>query len=331
MSRMLQGFIEGLKIGEGQSHDSLTIFPIFSEPHAGPDYLLLTDALKENLIEVTEISQAGSVPNLKVANHSDRMVLIVDGEELVGAKQNRVVNTTILVGAESELTIPVTCVEQGRWTYRSPLFSAGSSIGPVFLRAEKAKQVHDSLKFRRGYASDQTSIWRSISDRFIRSSSSSPTWAMSDLYTSTRRRLGEFVRNFRCHDGQCGVVVAIGPRIAGMDVFGNALTYRQFHKRLIESYAMDAIDPEDPSNGKPPARKKAERFQRNIAGSRFEERPGVGLGTDTRIAGERISGFALSLGDCLLHLAAFRLPEADSELPGPKLASILQRMRGRIF
>jgi ARG and Rhodanese-Phosphatase-superfamily-associated Protein domain len=34
-------------------------------------------------------------------------VLILDGEELVGAKQNRIVNVTILVVTQSEIVIPV--------------------------------------------------------------------------------------------------------------------------------------------------------------------------------------------------------------------------------
>jgi hypothetical protein len=41
-----------------------------------------------------------------------------DGEQLVGAKQNRILNMTVLVAAETEVTIPVSCVERGRWGYR---------------------------------------------------------------------------------------------------------------------------------------------------------------------------------------------------------------------
>jgi hypothetical protein len=60
-----------------------------------------------------------------VVNRGPEPVLIIDGEELVGAKQNRVVNLTILVAAQSALTIPVSCVEAGRWTARSRAFPFG--------------------------------------------------------------------------------------------------------------------------------------------------------------------------------------------------------------
>jgi hypothetical protein len=63
-----------------------------------------------------EVSRGGSVPELKVVNKSDRMLLILDGEGLVGAKQNRIVNTTILIAGNTTTVIPVSCVEQGRWS-----------------------------------------------------------------------------------------------------------------------------------------------------------------------------------------------------------------------
>ena len=47
------------------------------------------------------------------------------GEQLAGGKQNRVLNASILVPAKSELPIPVTCVERGRWALRDP-----RTIGP---------------------------------------------------------------------------------------------------------------------------------------------------------------------------------------------------------
>jgi hypothetical protein len=65
------------------------------------------------------VSEGGDVPTLRLTSAADRPVLLLDGEELIGAKQNRVLNTTVLVAAHSRLTIPVSCVEQGRWAYKS--------------------------------------------------------------------------------------------------------------------------------------------------------------------------------------------------------------------
>ena len=62
------------------------------------------------------------MPELMVENKGDMRVLFIEGEELVGAKQNRILNTSILVPAKSKTKIPVSCVERGRWRYHSPMF-----------------------------------------------------------------------------------------------------------------------------------------------------------------------------------------------------------------
>ena len=94
------------------------MFPLVSRDAAQrrvPDYRTLDEGLKVGGVEITEVSEQGSVPELRVVNRGLHPILIVDGEELIGAKQNRVVNLTILVAPQSKLTIPVSCVEAGRW------------------------------------------------------------------------------------------------------------------------------------------------------------------------------------------------------------------------
>jgi hypothetical protein len=112
----------------------------------GLEYMLLDEALGAGLVEVTEVDNQGAVPNLKVHNKSPKMVLILDGEELVGAKQNRIVNTTILVAGNATVVIPVSCVEQGRWAYKTSQFYSEERMMPSRMRAMKAQQVQESVK-----------------------------------------------------------------------------------------------------------------------------------------------------------------------------------------
>ena len=122
MDTVIKNYLEQLKVGRKQSYKNLALYPILSKYSSGLEYLLLDEALSENLMEIVELDSDGSVPELKVVNKSPKMILILDGEELVGAKQNRIVNTTILVQRNSTLVIPVSCVEHGRWSYDSPTF-----------------------------------------------------------------------------------------------------------------------------------------------------------------------------------------------------------------
>ena len=123
MTQLINNYMDQIQIGAEQSYKNLAIYPVLSDYVIPFDYLTLDEAISENLIEVVEIDEGGSVPELRVINKSDKMVLILDGEELVGAKQNRIVNTTILIPAMETVVIPVSCVEEGRWSYDTERFS----------------------------------------------------------------------------------------------------------------------------------------------------------------------------------------------------------------
>ena len=144
--KILNSFIENLYTGESIAVNGLRLTPLFIKQESLFPYLELEEALKQNLVEITEVSEQGSVPNLQVTNKSLSDVLILDGEELIGAKQNRVVNTTIVVPAASSVTTPVSCVEQGRWRYNSKSFSTSDSFLYPSLRMQKHVDVTASLR-----------------------------------------------------------------------------------------------------------------------------------------------------------------------------------------
>jgi hypothetical protein len=147
MEQVVKEYLEQAKISRKQSYRNLAVFPLLSSYATAVDYITLDEALTEALIEAVEVDESGSVPELKVINKSPRMILILDGEELVGAKQNRIVNTTILIQADSTTVIPVSCVEQGRWSYESPTFYSQKRMMSPGLRAIKARQVHVSVRY----------------------------------------------------------------------------------------------------------------------------------------------------------------------------------------
>jgi hypothetical protein len=103
--------------GKPQVHGAHTVIPILVPMQTEPEWLTLAEA--GDRVRIREISEGGSVPNRKVANLGDLPLLLLDGEQLVGVKQNRILNMTVLVAAHTEVTIPVSSVEQGRWGYRA--------------------------------------------------------------------------------------------------------------------------------------------------------------------------------------------------------------------
>ena len=142
-------FVRDLQPGQPLMHANLTLVPLAGGEGHGPDYLLAAEAVGAGLLTVTETSEAGSVPELLATSTADRPVLLLDGEELVGAKQNRILNTTVLLPPKSKIRIPVSCVEQGRWRHVSPDFKTGP-VSPSRMRARKSRDVHSSLRARDG-------------------------------------------------------------------------------------------------------------------------------------------------------------------------------------
>src|SRR5579883_3532224 len=114
-----------IRVADPISHESISIFPLEAEAQSKVDYVLSDEALGAGTVSVEEVGEAGSVPELVVNNQADNLVLFLEGEELRGAKQNRVLNTSVLVAAKSKIKIPVSCVEQGRWHYRCRQFASG--------------------------------------------------------------------------------------------------------------------------------------------------------------------------------------------------------------
>ena len=83
--------------GEPVAHGALTMIPLLAPALADPGWLTLAEAGPK--VQISEVGEAGSVPELTLTSTADAPLLLLDGEELVGAKQNRVLNTSVLVAA----------------------------------------------------------------------------------------------------------------------------------------------------------------------------------------------------------------------------------------
>jgi hypothetical protein len=332
MQETINEFIGGLKLGRKQSYRNLTVFALLSDYHADFDYLTLDEALSGNLIDIVEKDEAGTVPELKVINKSDRMVLILDGEELVGARQNRIVNTTILVAGNTTTVIPVSCVEQGRWSYRSDKFSSEKRLMAGTLRAHKAAQVKFSLKNSGRFRSDQSAIWNQVERMAMQRDALSPSMAMSEIYRKEAPSLEKYVKHFELTDSQLGAVFMINGHVAGMDCFGKSETFTKLFEKLVESYALDAIDASAIIREKTKKNTKSDaaNFVEASAGCRVETHKSVGQGTDCRLDSHRSTGFALAHESRVLHMSLFaKDAENNRDIPGSRMIRFSQRRRRR--
>jgi hypothetical protein len=300
--------LEGLSLGKPQRFRNLTVFPLVGPGQPAVDYLTLDEALTRRVARVTEVSEAGTVPELRFDNEAPQPVLLVDGEELVGAKQNRVLNLTILVGAGKSVRIPVSCVEQGRWSYRSREFAGTNRSLFARARAKKMSRVSESLARAGSRRGDQAEVWSDIEDKFSAMAADSPSMAISDLYEAARAPIDDYVRAFEPAPDQRGAVFAVDERIVGLELFDAPATFAKLFEKLVRSYAVDAL--ERPGEAAVPPEDAARRFIDRIRAAATDRYPAIAEGEDLRLSAPGLAGGALSVGDRVVHLAAFEVAQA---------------------
>jgi hypothetical protein len=319
-----------VRLGEPRAYRNLSLFPLLGAGPPEPDYLLLEEALARGCVRVTEVSEAGSVPELKLVNDCERPVLLLDGEELVGAKQNRILNLSVLVAAHTTTVIPVSCVEAGRWRHSSPVFSSAGRTHYASGRAQKARSVSESLRREGVRRSDQGAVWADIAGKSARMRAHSETSAAAALYETHRGRLDDYLGAFAPVDGETGALFAVNGRVVGLELFDTPATLAKVLRKLVQSYALDALDEgEHPGEA---ARFDAERLLEQTKEAQPERFPGVGLGEDLRLSGPGLTGGALAHAGRVVHLCAFRVPAAAAgdDSGGTRMARASRRARGRM-
>jgi len=287
-----------IQAGEPAEHRGIVVTPLFPKRDPVTEYVTLDDALPQGL-RAREVDESGSVPELVVENPLEARVLLYDGEELVGAKQNRILNVSVLVEAKTTLTIPVSCVEEGRWSRVSPSFAAGSHISHGQLRRRKA-EAQAAQPLARGVA--QSVVWDALYEKALHMSVDSPTGASSDLYRAHERELRVLEDAFPAQLGQCGAVLGIGNDLC-LDLVSRPDAFARLWPKLRAGYLLDALERLD---GKPSSASAVEAFVGAIDGSLVTRQPSAGLGEDVRLRGQRVIGSGLELEGEVIQLSAFR-------------------------
>jgi len=319
--------VQALTVGEGKRYGGMVVFPVFPKegsPRAGEalDYRTLDEAVREGWVEVTE-QPAATVPELVLRNVGGRMVLVIDGEEIVGGKQNRIVNAAFLVAPGSKVTLPVTCVEHGRWHDISPRFAPGE-VTFFSLKREKHEQVRANLRRTGRPVADQMAVWDHLAERHKVARTESPTGAMRDLYSRSEEGLGGYERAFPYVSGAVGMIVALGGRMAGADFFDQPQTASVLWRKLVRSYALDALQG---GSGAEVDHWRALRLLARTRGARTDVFPSLALGEDVRLQGDGVVGSALVYEGTPVYVNLFRIHRNGTADSGGRMVKSSARHR----
>jgi hypothetical protein len=302
MGQQLAERLQAVQVGEPREAGGLQVFGLrWEEP--GLDYVTLDEGVAAGALEVTEVSDGGSVPALKVTNKGERPVLLMAGEHLRGGKQNRVLNASILVPAGAELPIPVSCVERGRWAYRSAQFGGSGSSSHSTLRRMMHTQATAGYRSAGTPSSDQGSVWREVDRKLAETGSMSETHYLHKAYEDSEVVLGDVAAQLPPPEGACGAVFAYGGRIVGFDLFDRPDTLARLWPKLVRAYAIDARSA--PSGAAPVTSAGVREWLRAALGAKEETFKSPGLGDDVRVEGARLLGAGLLVDGRPVHVEVF--------------------------
>ena len=230
---LAQDIFDGqLVFGSPETVEGITVLPIGLEEQE-IDIKTISQAVEEGLAEVLE---SESVNILKLSYSSPDMTLIPYLQVVTGGKQDRMVTMPIILAPSTEKgeirTVPVNCVEQGRWTYSR----GGVETGTIFKMEESLRMSPSMGAINVGAAQDAT--WSAIrsyrtakaryySDADASSQSFAELEEIAQAKEEEREETSKEVKELLekatdLMENQTGLAIFIGDELIGMEVYGTS-------------------------------------------------------------------------------------------------------------
>jgi len=181
-----------------------------------------------------------------VEHRGSKRLLIIDGEQITGGKQDRIFNSSFIVEPGSRTRIPVSCVERGRWRVcKSEKFTSSVTTLSASARANKLKSVTNSLFSRKLYESDQYEVWDSVEKVSGKRGVRSPTESYTDVFMGAREEIEEKIEDIKPMKDQVGIMVIHNGTFVSMDLFGSPSLFSRSFKKVIRGLLVDEFDQRD--------------------------------------------------------------------------------------
>jgi hypothetical protein len=273
---------------------NLAIYIVRGEQTDNRRYVTLDEAMRAGSVALRERG-AGSgqdrseVNELEIENKSDQWLFLQAGDLIEGGKQDRTIAIDIAIAPGSApQPISAFCVEHGRWTAKSASGMAFHSNTAIAGSGELKRKIQGEKS--------QSGVWAEVAagsakaSAFAQADPSRPAEALSSTGTfnaivenrEIRTQRADYVNPLlplieQSRDAT-GLVVAINGEITAADVYGSPALFHQLARKLIESYALEALlsRNEKTAAAKPPSRDAALAFLTEVS---------LSSGRDERVAG----------------------------------------------
>lgn len=284
-----------------QEYNNISIIPLKSNSSTKVDILSLKKGLELGLVEVKEC-EPSTVNTIMVTNNAVTPLILVDGDEITGAKQNRIVNTTILIPPKTTMAVSVSCTEHGRWHFKGhtkneTIFCSSNYFANSDTRRVKAQNSYNDMDC-------QAAVWDSISEVESRMDFKSATSALNDSYENIIKDQEECLEHFKVLEGQTGLIAIIDGEIRGVELFANHSMYKDYHEKIIKSYVIDSLNTENIKNNL--SDEEISKIVNDISNSNIKKDKTNGLGESLKFSNDYGNGSALIYDGEIIHMPYFK-------------------------
>jgi hypothetical protein len=288
---MINEFLKSLNLGKPFYEGNVLFVPVKGKGGNG-HFSLLNESMKSGKVKISEV---GNVDTVSLNYSGNSPLFVMDGEEIIGARQNRVFNTSFITERVEEIPVPVSCVEEGRYQGKKN-FIPSEVIAYPELRSIIASSTTRSLEITHSFKADQASIWESVKKTLNTLKKTSKTLSMHDGYENKKETL---FSEFKPDRDTIGLIAYTGKKPLGVDIFGSHYLFKKLSTRIILSYLFGAYG----IRGK--FSKPDGFFNKLKEIKEWKSFEGVGKGKELRYIGNKIVAKASIFKDKPAHISMF--------------------------
>ena len=297
-------------VSEPVEKNNITTFFLSSIEKNNNKYLSFSEAIAKNQVQISEVNKKGLVTKLSVSNKSSDNIIILNGELIIGTqiRQDRIVDSTVLIPGYATVLINTFCGEQYRWSPRlSNKISTSESLYFSSGRANNAADINTKL-------SKQCRIWSEISEKISDFNVKSFTNSVDQIYKKKKVNVEEIVNFFKIPSEAVGVALGINNQLVNIDIFSNNCMLQIYLPKIIRSIALDSF--KKISKKSYLKKKDVHRFLRQIHQANKQKRKVVEgtLGEELQFNSESVAGSILYHKEQTVHFSAF-VKENKTTLP----------------
>ena len=297
-------------VSEPVEKNNITAFFLSSIEKNNNKYLSFSEAIAKNQVQISEVNKKGLVTKLSVSNKSSDNIIILNGELIIGTqiRQDRIVDSTVLIPGYATVLINTFCGEQYRWSPKlSNKISTPESLYFSSGRANNAADTNTKL-------SKQCRIWSEISEKISDFNVKSFTNSVDQIYKKKKVNVEEIVNFFKIPSEAVGVVLGINNQLVNIDIFSNNCMLQIYLPKIIRSIALDSF--KKISKKSYLKKKDVHRFLRQIHQANKQKRKVVEgtLGEELQFNSESVAGSILYHKEQTVHFSAF-VKENKTTLP----------------